>query len=286
MVIVAATGTYCNWEREILYATFRKVLGDDRFTLKQIGDAEDLKSWLTRSAKKGGHDRRSPVVLASAPEYCPIHLSEVKRMLYEHSELAYLPAFCAADPKPWSVNSPSLTVPPGIDDVVRKEGPSLLSRLRSKLSTRSSKGEHSAKPSENSSLATASDHVLSSIRRGVKRVRFLDSLLSADSSRRGDAKAGQAELGGIELSAAQQTGTTAPTPLTRALSSDSGETTALPAPKHSAPSAAAPPAGNAASLPLGWRTSLPLGWRTATSPEGLPYFYHKDSGETSWSWPS
>ena len=276
MVIVAATGTYCNWEREILYATFRKVLGDDRFTLKQIGDAEDLKSWLTRSAKKGGHDRRSPVVLASAPEYCPIHLSEVKRMLYEHSELAYLPAFCAADPKPWSVNSPSLTVPPGIDD--REEGPSLLSRLRFKLSTRSSKGEHSAKPSENTSPVTASDQVLSSIRRGVKRVLFLDNPLSADSSRRGDAKAGQVELGGIELSAAKQTGTTAPTPLTSALSSDSGETMALPAPKHSAPSAAAPPAGNAAPLPLGWRT--------ATSPEGVPYFYHKDSGETAWSWPS
>ena len=75
--------------------------------------------------------------------------------------------------------SPSLTVPPGIDDVVREERPSLLSRLRSKFSSRSSRGdeaEHSIKPSDlfdnpmmKSAAAATSSCLLCRRRRTVRR---------------------------------------------------------------------------------------------------------------------
>ena len=102
---------------------------------------------------------------------------------------------------------------------------------------------------------------------------MLSNPLSAGSSR-GEAKADQAELGGIELSTAQQN---APKHhKTLALSSDSGETMALPVPKH----AALPAAASTNIAPL------PLGWSSATSPEGVLYFYHKESGKTVWDRPS
>ena len=97
---------------------------------------------------------------------------------------------------------------------------------------------------------------------------------SSSDSKHASAEA-KAELGGIELSTSQQIGA-APKLLPRALSSDSGEAMALPTPKLSAPSETAPK----------HTAPLPLGWRTATSSEGVPYFYHEGSGETTWSRPS
>ena len=159
-----------------------------------------------------------------------------------------------------------------------------LSEIRGRISSAFSRGRSQTDSNAPSSPAITSDQsdppdstssvssVLSSIRRGVKSGMFSNPM-SAGSSK-GGAKADRAELGGIELSASQQTGA-APKPQTRALSSNTGETMALPAPKHSAPFTAVPT--NTAPLPLGWRS--------ATSPKGVSYFYHEESGETVWSRP-
>jgi len=166
--------------------------------------------------------------------------------------------------------------------VVKARGTSL-SELRARISSAISRGRSRDDSNAASPTTSTSDQsdppatpsvtlVLSSLRRGVKGA-MLSNPLSAGSSK-GATKADQAELGGIELSTAQQQTTLKP--MTHALSSDSGETMALPAPKHSAPSAVA--STNTAPLPLGWRT--------VTSPEGVPYFYHKESGETVWTRPS
>ena len=167
--------------------------------------------------------------------------------------------------------------------VMKARGTSL-SELRGRIASAVSRGRTRDDSNAPSSPATTSDQsdppatsavslVLSSIRRGVMGIYMLPNPMSAGSSK-GEAKADQAELGGIELSASQQTGA-APKPQTRALSSNTGETMALPAPKHSAPFTAVPT--NTAPLPLGWRS--------ATSPKGVSYFYHEESGETVWSRP-
>ena len=168
--------------------------------------------------------------------------------------------------------------------VVKARGTSL-SELRARISSaisrvRSRDDSNAASPTTSTSdqsdppATSTVSSVLSSIRQGVKGI-MLSNPLSAGSSK-GAAKADQAELGGIELSAAPQQTRAALKPQTGALSSVSGETMALPTPKHSAPSAAVPTD----------TAPLPLGWRTATSPEGVLYFYHAESGETAWDRPS
>ena len=252
-----------------------KVLGD-RFVLKQIGDAEDLESWLTRSAKKGGYDRRSPLMLASAPEYCPIHLFEVKRMMWERCAQPYFAAFCAKDPPPWGVHSPSLTeppaaepdnlprdlvdttpgsssltVPPGIDDVVREERPSLLSRLCSKFFSRSSRGdedEHSIKPSD-----------------------FIENPMMKSGSG-----------GHVELTVVPKKKDGAATTLSsRQRSSDANDAATL----NNKLSTSSTSSGDLPLPTRPQRTALPAGWDELTTGEGRAYYINRTTKETTWTLP-
>lgn len=62
-------------------------------------DEGDLRSWLRRSAKNGGYDRRSPVILASCPEYCGpgFHMDMVKVLLWERCSQVFLAAMGLTD---------------------------------------------------------------------------------------------------------------------------------------------------------------------------------------------
>ncbi|MDE0830591.1 MAG: hypothetical protein OSB03_15465, partial [Vicinamibacterales bacterium] len=114
--VAISGGPFCDWERGILYAVFGEALGD-RFELKQVGDAADLKDWLTRGERRNGYDGRSPVLLGSAPEWCgsgPVfdwssgtrgaeikpgvdHMNEMKHLIAQRCASSFFAAFSESD---------------------------------------------------------------------------------------------------------------------------------------------------------------------------------------------